>query len=380
MKTLTILHKGQKFESAGGTRFAKDVARVGEWIHPATGQIVNFDDARLRRLAEGTNRYLAAENKVPYPDGHRLNAMSNLGEWPGPWFVQGDRLWGVVDAKDPKAAENMRNGVTNAVSACIEFGIKDSKGNTYDEVITHVCATDYPVVTGQKEFIELSARPGWDELYLSTAEEAGIHFRRSQMDFAKLAAVLGLAKDTAPEKVLEEAEKKLGSAPADAKAQLSALEKQLAEQLSQHGLKIEGGKVEKLERKAESPEVKELREKIASMELDGHKAKISAAKVQAEALVKSGQVPPAVQQRLERVLAIAGKTEALVLSGDAKQVEKVGVDLAAELSALFAAIPSLSKDRLQQLAVEGGQETTKEAERLSKLGEEVAKRLQPATK
>ncbi len=167
MKKAYVLHRGGQFERRTGTahQFAKDVLRVGKWTHPATGQVIDVDHARLDRLAKNTNALLGVDVKIPYPLGHRLDALSNLGYWPGPFARHGDVLLGVCQPTDETATKKMLDGSVDAVSVCIEFGFKDQKENLYDEVITHVCATSYPVITGQKPFVALSTEAG-EQLYV----------------------------------------------------------------------------------------------------------------------------------------------------------------------------------------------------------------------
>ncbi len=169
MKKAFILHGGGKFTQKGDL-FAKDVLRIGSWTHPATGQKIDVDAARLDRLAKNTNALLANEVKVPYPDGHRLSALNNLGYWPGPFVRHGDSLVGVCAPTDETAKKKMLDGSVDAVSVCIEFGFKDQKGAQYDEVITHVCATSYPVITGQERFVALSTEAG-DQLYVPVEKQ-----------------------------------------------------------------------------------------------------------------------------------------------------------------------------------------------------------------
>lgn len=388
MKKLIVLHKGLKFDEQGvGGRFAKDVVRVGSWVHPATGQDIVFDGARLRRLADATNRYLEAGNKIPFPAGHTTDPMKNLGDWPGPFIVHGEALVGVAEPKDPKALENVRNGVTDAVSVCIEFGVSDSKGNQYDEVITHVCATDYPVVTGQQGFLQLSARPSWNETHVpaefaaamkkaTTPEEGEPLSRRTEMDLAKLIALLGLAKDTPNEKVLEETLKRIEASGKAGDEKLSTLRQQLDAQLKAHGLKLDGEKLVKEEvKKEESASEKELREKLEANTADLNRMKLSAAKEQAEKFVADGKVPPAARERLQRLLAIAGKAQALSLSADAKQAETIALDVASELKELLGALPSITKDRLTQLSTLTDQEK-KDKQELDTKCDEIAAKVQ----
>jgi len=163
-KRVAFSHKGEAFASQGLGKFAKDVVRIGRWVHPANGREVVFDAARLQRLAENTQKYLANGNKIPFPDGHSLKAKDNMGFWPGPFIVHRDALVAVVEPTDDDAKKGIMDGSIDAVSVFIEPEVVDPKGNKYPEVITHVCATNYPVLTGQGDFLKLSREA--DELGL----------------------------------------------------------------------------------------------------------------------------------------------------------------------------------------------------------------------
>lgn len=153
---LAFSHKGEAFASQGLGKFAKDVVRIGKWIHPANGREVVFGPARLQRLAENTQLYLAHGNKIPFPDGHSLKVKDNMGFWPGPFIVHRDALVGVVEPTDEEAKKGILDGSLDAVSVYIDTDVIDPKGNKYPEVITHVCATNYPVLTEQGDFLKLS--------------------------------------------------------------------------------------------------------------------------------------------------------------------------------------------------------------------------------
>lgn len=150
--------KGEAFASQGSGKFAKDVVRVGKWVHPLDGREVVFDPARLQRLAENTQLYLARGNKIPFPDGHSTKVKDNMGFWPGPFIVHKDALVGVVEPTDEDAKKGILDGSLDAVSVYIEPNVIDPKGNKYAEVITHVCATNYPVLTEGGEFLKLSQK------------------------------------------------------------------------------------------------------------------------------------------------------------------------------------------------------------------------------
>jgi len=157
---LAVLYQGEAFSSQGLGKFAKDVVRIGKWVHPLNGKEVQFDSERLRKLAENTSRYLSNGNKIPFPDGHSMKTRDNMGFWPGPFIVHKDALVAVVEPTDEDAKKGIVDGSLDAVSVLIESDITDPKGQKYDEVITHVCGTNYPVLTEQGAFVELSRDSG----------------------------------------------------------------------------------------------------------------------------------------------------------------------------------------------------------------------------
>lgn len=157
-----ILYQGDKYESQGGGKFVKDIVRNGLWVHPRTGQQIKFTPQRLERLARNNERFLKNGNRIPYPDGHSMSSKDNMGFWTGPFITQGGKLYGVVEPTDERAKKDMLSGSLDSVSALIEFDYQDPKGNKYDEVMVHICGTNYPVLTEQGRFVKLSQEDGTD--------------------------------------------------------------------------------------------------------------------------------------------------------------------------------------------------------------------------
>ncbi len=151
-----LLHAGGDPESMGSGRYAKDILKVGAYVHPATGQIIDITPERIRMHAKEAARYLANGNEIFYPDGHTTEASKNMGDWPGPFFEHEDTLTGVLVPKSEAAIRGNADKTMNRVSAYIDFDVTDPKGNHYAEVITHICATPMPVITGQKDPVQLS--------------------------------------------------------------------------------------------------------------------------------------------------------------------------------------------------------------------------------
>ncbi len=140
-------------------RFAKDVIRVGEWIHPTTGQKLDFTAERLAALVLATNRWLAIGNKVWFPAGdraHNSDSMKNLGFWTGFTF-DGENVVGIVEVRDQDAIDKKKIGTTiTDVSIGVSGKQLASTGERFEEVILHVAATPQPVINGQGNFIHLA--------------------------------------------------------------------------------------------------------------------------------------------------------------------------------------------------------------------------------
>jgi hypothetical protein len=164
MNSTLMLFRGSPFAEQAPRRFEKDVLRVGSWFHPVTGQEVEVTAERLRLLAKRTIEYAAANNgRIPFQDGHTFDSMKTLGWWTG-FRVDGDRLVGVVEVTDDEAARKIEQGSIRGVSVRIDADIKDTRGNVYPEVITHVAATPVPVVDDQGDFVQLSRGSGAEVL------------------------------------------------------------------------------------------------------------------------------------------------------------------------------------------------------------------------
>lgn len=195
------------------------------------------------------------------------------------------------------------------------------------------------------------------------------------MDLAELAQALGLPKDSPAADVYKAAASVLLDGK-KAKDGLSAF----TEQLSGHGLKLDQGKLVKVAVPEVKPganddaEKKELRERLAKIETEGAKAKLSFAKAEAERLVKEGRVPAAFAEKLSKVFALAGNSEALALSSDGAGIIKEVVNVADVLKELLSSIPSIKDRGLSQLAPMG--DDVKKSEALSAKGKSVAARIQ----
>jgi len=173
----------------GGRLFVKEVASVGEWVHPETGDRVAFSRDDIAEIAANTNRFIGVQGPIPFPDGHTFLSAKNLGYWPRV-TEDGGRLLGIVEAGTPEIAAKLGTTI-RGVSMYLEAKVRDSKGGEHTRVMTHIAATEYPVVTGQDNFIALS-RDGKETRapVYRPAEEGGKSMHKA---IAALAAALGVS-------------------------------------------------------------------------------------------------------------------------------------------------------------------------------------------
>lgn len=381
-KAAILLCKSNKFQGTGLGKFAKDVLVQGVYIHPTTGKTVDLSDPkRLERLAANTSAYRKNGNKVPFPDGHTFDAMKNLGDWDPDFIVKDGRLWGMVNPKAPGVEERLAAGSIDGVSAYIEFNVTDSKGTKYDEVITHICATDYPVVGGQHKFIPLSKVGDQEVAIFLSKDLTGMSpeddHKEARM-LKNIALALGLAEAATEAEVLG-ALKTQGDDRKGLAEKVKTFEGLSAvkpDELKAHGLELVGGKLSKISDTPETPREKAMREQLDVLQLDRAKEKLSAAKSKAEALMKSGVVPKPIAEKLSKLFAIKDKVESLALSADGKTLTGEAVDVEGILNELLGGIKGIAGSRLSVLKVAEGEPKEKSGDDLRKEGAALARKVQ----
>lgn len=240
-----------------GKALVKEVIHAGEtWVHPLSGERVEFTEAELRAIALSTNAFIDVQGPIPFPDGHTTLASRNLGFWHH-FFVEDGVLYGLVEPGD--ANVKARLGTTiRAVSLFLEGKVKDSKGGEHRMVLTHVCATNYPVATGQQNFVALSRGGVETKVPVFRPADSGGKTAMNKT-IAALAAMLALSAENKTEEVLG------GEVEAEVKKLQSAATTQGAVALAAKG------------------EVTSLATKVTSLEAQLSEHKAAAAKQREEA-------------------------------------------------------------------------------------------------
>lgn len=165
-------------------RWKKEVLRVGSWIHPGTGEQLDFSLEQLHDLATSTNEWNRIGNKIWFPTGssatgvpgednnHNAAAVNNLGYWSN-FRLEGDVLYGDVEVLDDSAAPKIGKTIQD-VSVGIEGPQLTQDGRVLGAVIKHVAATPRPALPGQSNFLALSQEGAKERVFVSKPATAGV--------------------------------------------------------------------------------------------------------------------------------------------------------------------------------------------------------------
>jgi hypothetical protein len=263
--------------AAGSRRFKKEVLRVGRFVHPTTGQELDFNNAFLARLVTATNRWIELGHKVWFPVGADCHfedandARQNLGYWSS-FRVEGHSIVADVEVLDVAAAEKIGRTIQD-VSPAIQWNALSSTGEKLEAVIVHVAATPCPVIPKQQNFVPLAREVRMEETEKPQAEK-----KSADEDAAETAVLEGEPKSDAGA-VLSKAKTLLGlPEDADATAFLRALSDALADDEDE----VAEGTVPPA---ALSQRVKELEERLADQERESAEREILLAR---ETSVRAG--------------------------------------------------------------------------------------------
>lgn len=358
MSTKAILFQGGKFKAKNERFFLKDVIHEGTFFHSRTKEIIEFSAARVDNHHRNLNRYIAAGNTVPMRDGHTKSTLARIGKWPGPALREGKDLVVVAEMTNPDAAKLAKEGTMDGVSVVIEFDHTDTFGNHYDEVITAIDATDFPVVPG-KPFVALSRDGEGKEIdtyvpkHLAGISPEGYESEDSMLK--KLALALGLPEDATEEKVLaalktreEDRVKAL-----DTVKGFTGLSAVKPEELKAHGFELKDGKVVKLSTAPpadETPREKELRERLEKSERRENLSRVQGVKALIEGAAKDKIITPALIPAFTELASLEGDVAALCLSADGQDVQKKGINALARITEILKGLPRFDAAALQQLS------------------------------
>jgi hypothetical protein len=163
--------------SVGPVRFLKDVASVGDYIHPVQKWKLSLDRERMDKHCAAFAAMKADGIKVPIYKDHVASTDSTLGyvadifrggdqtalaRWPGlaklppeKLPADPDRIYAVHEFPDAACAQQACR--VGQVSMFLDKDFTGGNGKKYGEAIRHVAITPEPVIGGQDGFVHLAA-------------------------------------------------------------------------------------------------------------------------------------------------------------------------------------------------------------------------------
>ena len=362
MATITkrlLYHVGEAFQrqTADGLLFEKDILSVGDWVHPSTSDVLHFDLARLQRLVQNTNEWAGLGNEIMFPRGHTFDPVENLGVWHPPFKLLGDRIQAVVEILDPKAIASVANKTLRGVSVFIEFNVLGQDGKVWDEVITHVAATNEPVLpagegslTGQEDFVRLAreeSKRGF-ELYVFKAaldrQNGGDLMDKEKLK--KLAASVGLPETATEDEVLAKVEQ-LAKDKKEAEEKATAASAASEKAIKEAGYFVKDGKLEKLSvetipQPGDTAEVTAIKEELGRVRATQELSSAQGATAFVDRLIKEGRIPPALREDVVRIASLTGEGSSVMLGTGGGTVERIQLDLKTSVESLLSKLPSMT--------------------------------------
>jgi hypothetical protein len=143
---------------SSGTLFRKHILNVGkDLIHPAVGKI-KIDEDFVSKLKTNFDNKACDIVQVPKANAknqHVEDPDSNVGEVVD-IEVKDDKVYAVIDARDPKAVEKFKNKTYIGASAMIAMNYTDTNtGKKVGPTLCHVAVTNRPYITNLEDYEEI---------------------------------------------------------------------------------------------------------------------------------------------------------------------------------------------------------------------------------
>jgi hypothetical protein len=143
---------------SSGTLFRKHILNMGDLIHPATGTKIKIDDKFIGQLKNNFDNKVCDIVQVPLANDsnqHVENPDRNVGEVVD-IEVKNNKVYAVIDARDPKAVEKFKNKTYIGASAMLSLNYTDtSTGKKSGPTLCHVAVTNRPYITNLEDYEEI---------------------------------------------------------------------------------------------------------------------------------------------------------------------------------------------------------------------------------
>lgn len=143
---------------SSGTLFRKHILNVGkDLVHPAVGRIT-IDDAFVSALKANFDNKACDIVQVPLANDkneHVEDPDRNVGEVVD-IEVKNNKVYAVIDARDPKAVEKFKNKTYIGASAMIAMNYTDTTAaKKVGPTLCHVAVTNRPYITNLEDYEEI---------------------------------------------------------------------------------------------------------------------------------------------------------------------------------------------------------------------------------
>lgn len=166
MKPLYLYLPATPALNASGKRFVKELLREGTYQHPVRPwpEPLKVDEAKIDELVANTMSGLGAGVRVPLPITHDDGAdpETNRGFWQRVFKAKNSAgsfsLYGEAEVSNEETAAQVGKELRDVSVYINDFG--SGNWTPKGDRIVHACFTNYPVFTGQENFVALSAGGG----------------------------------------------------------------------------------------------------------------------------------------------------------------------------------------------------------------------------
>jgi hypothetical protein len=157
--------------SPQGTLVRKQILTINrQFVHPKTGKPITLgEDAWQQMKANFDSRRVTQIVQFPLADArnaHTEDPLRNAGECVG-LERDGDKVFAVLDVRDPAVAEKIANKTLLGASAFLHLDAKDAQtGERRGVALLHVAGTNRPALVdlAPYELVVAACGPAWTEL------------------------------------------------------------------------------------------------------------------------------------------------------------------------------------------------------------------------
>ena len=142
-----------------GTIYRKQIVRFGKWVDPFDPQdVMTLDEDLAKKFQK--NFLGKVIDRVPVPVNHTDDASANSGELIK-LEIEKDGIYGYLDIRDEKTAEDIKKGLLFDVSISFDWDYVDTEtGKHWGPTLLHVALVNNPYLVHMKGFEQVTDAAG----------------------------------------------------------------------------------------------------------------------------------------------------------------------------------------------------------------------------